>query len=110
MFGLIGMIDPPREGVKEAVEVCKKAGIKTVMITGDHIATAKAIAKEIGILKMGDMAITGAELDRISQSELEENIMKYSVFARVSPEHKVRIVNAYRSKRKCSSNDRRWNK
>ena len=93
--GLIGMIDPPREGVKEAVQNCKKAGIKTVMITGDHILTAKAIAKELGILGNNDLAITGKELDKISKSELEKNISKYSVFARVSPEHKVRIVEAF---------------
>ena len=98
--GLIGMIDLPRKGVKEAVETCKMAGIKTVMITGDHITTAKAIARELGILKNEDIAITGDELDRISQSELEKNIMKYSVFARVSPEHKVRIVNAFRKNKK----------
>jgi len=91
------MIDPPREGVKEAVLTCKHAGIKTVMITGDHIQTAKAIAKNIGILKTGDMAITGQELDLLSQKKLEKNIMNYSVFARVSPEHKVRIVKAFRS-------------
>ena len=93
--GLIGMIDPPREGVKEAVQTCKKAGIKTVMITGDHIATAKAIAKEIGILNVGDEAITGKELDKISDISLEKNIKNYSVFARVTPEHKVRIVKAW---------------
>ncbi len=93
--GLLGMIDPPREGVKEAVATCKKAGIKTAMITGDHIATAKAIAKELGILRSGNLAITGAELDQISQKELEKNIMNYSVFARVTPEHKVRIVKAF---------------
>ena len=93
--GLIGMIDPPRQGVKEAVKTCKKAGIKTVMITGDHIATATAIAKELGILEMGDMAITGAELDNISDNELTRNIASYSVFARVTPEHKVRIVKAW---------------
>ena len=95
--GLIGMIDPPREGVKEAVATCRKAGIKTVMITGDHITTAKAIAREIGILKPNDLAITGSELDSINQKTLEKDIMKYSVFARVSPEHKVRIVKAFRS-------------
>ena len=94
-IGLIGMIDPPREGVKEAVATCRKAGIKTVMITGDHILTAKAIAKDIGIMKMRDGAITGSELDKISQKDLEKNIMNYSVFARVSPEHKVRIVKAF---------------
>lgn len=96
--GLIGMIDPPREGVKEAVETCRKAGIKTVMITGDHILTAKAIAKELGIFKIGDKLATGEELEKMSQKELETNIMNYSVFARVSPEHKVRIVKAFRSK------------
>ena len=94
--GLIGMIDPPREGVKESIKICKNAGIKTVMITGDHIITAKAIARELGILYGKDLAITGKELDNISDKELEKNIMRYSVFARVSPEHKVRIVNAYR--------------
>lgn len=95
--GLIGMIDPPRQGVKEAVLTCKKAGIKTVMITGDHILTAKAIAKDLGILNAEDLAITGSELDLLPQKVLEKNIMKYSVFARVSPEHKVRIVKAFRN-------------
>ena len=93
--GLIGMIDPPREGVKEAVKTCKKAGIRTVMITGDHIATAKAIARELGILNNGDLAITGNELDKIPDSKLEKTIQNYSVFARVTPEHKVRIVKAW---------------
>ncbi len=93
--GLIGMIDPPREGVKEAVKTCRKAGIKTVMITGDHIATAKAIAKELNILEAKDKAITGQELDKIPQQELEKTIAQYSVFARVTPEHKVRIVKAW---------------
>ncbi len=93
--GLIGMIDPPREGVKEAVKTCKKAGIKTVMITGDHIATAKAIAKELNILGPEDKAITGQELDKIPQSKLERDIKDYAVFARVTPEHKVRIVEAW---------------
>ena len=97
--GLIGMVDPPREGVKEAVATCKKAGIKTVMITGDHILTARAIATELGILKPNELAITGRELDRISDKELEKNIMNYSVFARVSPEHKVRIIKAFQNKR-----------
>ena len=95
--GLIGMIDPPREGVKEAVRTCRKAGIKTVMITGDHLQTAKAIAKELGILRKGDLAVAGDELEKISDQELEKNIMKYSVFARVTPEHKVRIVKAFRN-------------
>lgn len=96
--GLIGMIDPPRKGVKEAVVTCKKAGIKTVMITGDHIITAKAIAKELGILTLGDKTITGEELEKIPQEKLERDIMSYSVFARVSPEHKVRIVKAFKAK------------
>lgn len=93
--GLIGMIDPPREGVKEAVQVCKNSGIKTVMITGDHLETAKAIAKDLGILEHKDMAITGQELDKMSQNQLEKKIRDYSVFARVTPEHKVRIVKAW---------------
>ena len=95
--GLIGMIDPPREGVKEAVRTCRRAGIKTVMITGDHIATAKAIAKELNILGAQDKAITGQELDKIPQNKLEKEIANYSVFARVTPEHKVRIVKAWQS-------------
>ena len=98
--GLIGMIDPPREGVKEAVMTCQKAGIKTVMITGDHIATATAIAKNLGILKTGEKAITGSELNKISDEELERNITSYSVFARVTPEHKVRIVKAWQKRGK----------
>ena len=93
--GLIGMIDPPREGVKEAIQTCKKAGIKTIMITGDHVATANAIAKELKILSSNDISITGKELEEMSQKELEKNIKKYSVFARVTPEHKVRIVKAW---------------
>ncbi len=93
--GLLGMIDPPRAGVKEAIFTAKKAGIKTVMITGDHILTAKAIAKDLGIYSDGDIAITGNELDKLSDREFQKNIMKYSVFARVSPEHKVKIVKAF---------------
>lgn len=94
-IGLIGMIDPPRKGVKEAVLACRRAGIKTVMITGDHITTAKAIAKDLEILKGRELAITGQELDKIQDSKLEKEIMNYSVFARVTPEHKVRIVKAF---------------
>ena len=93
--GMVGMIDPPREEAKIAVEKCKTAGIKTVMITGDHKVTAIAIAKKIGILEDENEAITGIELDKISDEELEKNIRKYSVYARVSPEHKVRIVKAW---------------
>lgn len=95
--GLIGMIDPPREGVKEAVETCKKAGIKTVMITGDHIITAKAIATKLGIYRKKDKAVSGDELDKISDDELKKDIFDYSVFARVSPQHKVKIVKAFKS-------------
>ena len=94
-IGLIGMMDPPRKGVKEAVLACRKAGIKTVMITGDHIITAKAIAKNLEILKGRELAITGQELDKIPDIQLEKEIMQYSVFARVTPEHKVRIVKAF---------------
>ena len=95
--GMVGMIDPPRLEVKDAVQKCKKAGIKTVMITGDHKATAIAIAKTLGILKKDDEAITGSELEAMSQEELEKNVRKYSVYARVSPEHKVRIVKAWQA-------------
>lgn len=94
--GLIGMIDPPRPQVKMAVNECKNAGIKPVMITGDHIATAKAIANNLGILSGGDKAISGTQLEKMSQADLEKNIFDYSVFARVSPEHKVRIVKAFK--------------
>jgi len=96
-LGLIGMIDPPRPQAKAAVELCKKAGIRPVMITGDHAATASAIAKQLGILNEGSSVITGAELDKTSQPDLEKEIYRYSVFARVSPEHKVRIVRAFQS-------------
>lgn len=95
--GLIGMIDPPRPEVKEAVTTCKEAGIKPVMITGDHISTACAIAKELGILNRNSEAITGSELNIMTDTDLAETIHNYSVFARVSPEHKVRIVKAYQA-------------
>ena len=96
-IGMVGMIDPPREEVKLAVQKCKTAGIKTVMITGDHKITAVAIAKALGILEKEDEAITGAELEEMSDEELTKNIRKYSVYARVSPEHKVRIVKAWQA-------------
>lgn len=96
-IGMVGMIDPPRDEVKIAVEKCKKAGIKTVMITGDHKVTAIAIAKELGILENESEAITGAQLEEMSQEELEKNVRNYSVYARVSPEHKVRIVKAWQA-------------
>jgi len=94
--GMVGMIDPPREEVKDAVAKCKRAGIKTVMITGDHKVTAIAIAKALGILEKEEEAITGAELEEMSDQELIANVRKYSVYARVSPEHKVRIVKAWK--------------
>ena len=94
-LGMVGMIDPPREEVKDAVDKCKQAGIKTVMITGDHKITATAIAKSLGILENEDEAIIGAELEQMSDEDLEKNVKKYSVYARVSPEHKVRIVKAW---------------
>ena len=98
--GLIGMIDPIRDGVKDAIQTCNKAGIKTIMITGDHIETASAIARELNILKEGNMAITGEQLDKMPQEKLEKEIMNYSVFARVSPEHKVKIVKAFQANKK----------
>lgn len=97
-MGLLGMIDPPRPEAKEAVKLCKKAGIKPVMITGDHVITAAAIAKELGIMSEGDRAITGAELDAMSDEELSEQITRISVYARVSPENKIRIVKAWQKK------------
>ena len=96
-IGMVGMIDPPRLEAKRAVEKCKKAGIKTVMITGDHKVTAIAIAKKLGILVDESEALTGTELDKMSDSDLTKNIRKYSVYARVSPEHKVRIVKAWQA-------------
>lgn len=94
-MGLVGMIDPPRPEAKEAVGLCKKAGIKPVMITGDHIITAQAIASEIGIMNNGDMAITGKELQAMTDQELDEKIHQISVYARVSPNDKIRIVHAW---------------
>jgi Ca2+-transporting ATPase len=95
--GLIGMIDPPRPEAKEAVAVCKRAGIKPVMVTGDHALTATAIAEKIGILEKGDKTLSGTELEELSQEELNATINEYSVYARLSPEHKVRIVKAYQN-------------
>ena len=96
-IGMVGMIDPPRLEVKDAVQECKEAGIKTVMITGDHKITAIAIAKSLGILENDDEAITGTELEEMSDEDLIKNVRKYSVYARVSPEHKVRIVKAWQA-------------
>ena len=97
-IGLISMIDPPREESKQAVADCIMAGVKPIMITGDHKITASAIAKEIGILRDGDRAIEGLEIDKMSDEELKENIEHISVYARVSPEHKIRIVRAWQEK------------
>ena len=96
--GLAGMIDPPRLEVKDAIEQAKVGGIKTVMITGDHLNTAKAIAKDLGILEGNEMAISGAELDKMSDEELESKIEDIRVYARVAPEHKVRIVKAFQDR------------
>ena len=95
--GMVGMIDPPREEAKEAVKKCISAGIKPVMITGDHKITAMAIAKELGILKDGDEAVTGTELEEMTDDELVSRVKNISVYARVSPEHKVRIVKAWQA-------------
>lgn len=97
-LGLVGMIDPPRPEAKEAVAICRKAGIKPVMITGDHVITASAIAKELGILSPSDKAITGATLDNLSDTELDDQIENIAVYARVSPENKIRIVKAWQRK------------
>jgi Ca2+-transporting ATPase len=96
--GLQGMIDPPREEAIEANKKCQKAGIKTVMITGDHKLTAVAVAREVGIYREGDIVLTGAELDKMSDEEFEKIVEKVTVYARVSPEHKLRIVNALKKK------------
>ncbi|MBQ7377931.1 MAG: cation-translocating P-type ATPase, partial [Clostridia bacterium] len=96
--GLVGMIDPVRPEVKPAIDECRSAGIRPIMITGDHKDTAVAIAIQLGIIQNADEAITGAELDEISDEEFESSVEKYSVYARVQPEHKTRIVNAWRKK------------
>ena len=102
-IGLSGMIDPVRPEVKLAVEECKGAGIRAIMITGDHIDTAVAIASELGILDDPSQAIMGQELDKLSDEELDKVIDKYSVYARVQPEHKVRIVNAWKNRGKVTA-------
>lgn len=96
--GMAGMVDPPRPEVKEAVHLCRQAGIRPVMITGDHVLTAEAIGRELGIYQKGDCAVTGAELDEMSDKELETAAETCTVFARVAPEHKVRIVQAFQKR------------
>ena len=96
--GMVGMIDPPREEARLAVEQCRRAGIKPVMITGDHALTASAIATQLGIMTTGDRVLTGAEVERLSDEELREQCGSVAVFARVAPEHKVRIVKAFRQR------------
>ena len=98
LLGLVGMIDPPRPEAKDAVALCRRAGIKPVMITGDHVITASAIARELGIMRDGDRAITGAELDAMNDTEFDAVIESISVYARVSPENKIRIVKAWQRK------------
>ncbi|MBR6546282.1 MAG: cation-translocating P-type ATPase [Clostridia bacterium] len=98
LMGLVGMIDPPRPEAKDAVALCRRAGIKPVMITGDHVITASAIARELGIMRDGDRAITGAELDAMNDTEFDAVIESISVYARVSPENKIRIVKAWQRK------------
>ncbi len=98
-LGLVGMIDPPRKEVKQAIEDCRQAGIKPVMITGDHKLTAIAVAKEIGLVeKDSELVLTGEELDRLSDEELKERIENTVIYARVSPEHKIRILDAFKKK------------
>lgn len=95
--GLSGMIDPPREEVKDAIKLCKKAGIRVVMITGDHIITASAIGRQIGVIEDDSQAMEGAKINKLSDEELQEAVKNTNIFARVSPEHKVRIVKALRA-------------
>ena len=101
--GLVGMIDPVRPEVKPAIDECRAAGIRAIMITGDHKDTAVAIAMQLGIITDASQAITGAELDKISDEEFDTAVEKYSVYARVQPEHKTRIVNAWRKKGKVTA-------
>ena len=103
LMGLVGMIDPPREEAKEAVKICRKAGIKPVMITGDHVITASAIAKQLGILTEADKAITGQELAAMSDEELRGQVRSIAVYARVSPEDKIRIVRAWQTQEEIVS-------
>ena len=103
LIGLSAMIDPPREAVYDSIAEAKKAGIKTIMITGDHKTTAQAIAKDIGLMNEGDMALTGQELDALTEDELRDNLQKISVYARVSPENKIRIVRAWQNEHQVTA-------
>ena len=103
LIGLMAMIDPPREEVFDAVKEAKSSGIKTIMITGDHKTTAAAIAREIGIMEKDDLALTGQELDSLTDEELDKKLEKISVYARVSPENKIRIVKAWQKKGKVTA-------
>ena len=97
LVGMVGLVDPPKDGVKEAVEKCKQAKIKPIMITGDSLATALAVAKDVGIAKTDSQAIEGSAIDGLTDDELASFVKKYTVFARVTPDHKVRIVRAFQS-------------
>ncbi len=98
LVGLTAMIDPPREAVPASIAEARSAGIRSIMITGDHKTTAQAIGKEIGLMEEGDLALTGKELDKLSEEELDEKLGRISVYARVSPENKIRIVRAWQNK------------
>src|SRR6185369_10683440 len=97
LLGLIGLQDPPRAEAREAIQRCKHAGIRTVMITGDHPDTARAVARELGILDHGDEVVVGFELDRMDERTLAQHVHQISVYARVTAEHKLRIVRAWKS-------------
>lgn len=100
LVGLTAMIDPPREAVYASIEESKKAGIRTVMITGDHKTTAQAIGRDIGLMDADDIALTGQELDAMPEEELDKKLEHIAVYARVSPENKIRIVKAWQKKAK----------
>lgn len=96
--GLTAMIDPPREAVPASIAEARSAGIRSIMITGDHKTTAQAIGKEIGLMEEGDLALTGKDLDNLSDEELNEKLGRISVYARVSPENKIRIIQAWQNR------------
>lgn len=108
LIGLVGQLDPPREEVANSVRECRRAGIRPVMLTGDHKATGLAIARALGISRQGDLAFDGQELDSLSDLELAEKIDHISIFGRVHPEQKLRIVRALQKKRQCRCDDWGW--